>query len=479
MAISVTGIATGTGGVSSTTFSITVPAGGVPSGALLLAFLSSASASGTPTISDTASNSFTSFGLQYGNGIAANGYAQPWYAKNCNALSSGNTIVFTYVANFGGASGSAIYATGIDTTAPLDTSVTATAGGSSTTPSVTSGTPGVAGELFVSWVFLKNLNGLTTATNDTGHGWTAPFSKVAGGAYSHHYAGYQINSGSSAITYAPTFSVTGTWATGVAGFKAAVTASVGASAGVGSATSVGAPLFKGVAASAGVGSATAVGQSQAASPGVSNGVGSATSVGASTSVAVGAASGVGSSTAVGNANFAGVGASAGVGTATADGASSAASVGASAGTGGATSVGAASSSGVGSTPGVGGSSAVGLTIGGATGSASGIGAASGVGVGIAASVGVSVGLGTATSVGASIAVSLGASSGVGIAVAVGNAANGNSSGAANGIGSASATGQSIADSIGWATGTGTATSVGNTAALGSEWIVRARRRGRR
>ena len=221
MAISVTGIATATG-VTVTSQAITVPAGGVPSGALIVVMMSSGATSGAPTCTDTAGNSYTLVNQTSRNNLASYGYGAMLYAKNAVALSSGNTITITQAS--GSIACEAVYATGVDTTAPLDTSVTAAAFGNSTAQTVTSGAASVSGDLFVAFTAATGRS--TAFTNDTTNGWTAPFGRVSSGGTSGDsslYSGYQVNAGSGAKTYAPTVTGSSTWAAIVAGFKAAAT----------------------------------------------------------------------------------------------------------------------------------------------------------------------------------------------------------------------------------------------------------------
>lgn len=232
---------------------------------------------------------------------------------------------------------------------------------------------------------------------------------------------------------------------------------VGAAAGTGAATGVGASTAAGVGASAGIGSATAVGTSTAASVGASAGTGTATGVGISTAASVGASAGTGSATGVGASIFSAAGSAAGTGAA--DGISPGVTAGAgdSAGTGTATGVGAATGAGVGASAGAGTATGIGAATAASVGASAGVGAAAGVGASTVASVGSATGTGSATGIGASIFSAVGSASGTGTATAaspgftagVGNAAGTGSTlgigaaiyaavGAASGIGGASA-----------------------------------------
>lgn len=136
-----------------------------------------------------------------------------------NASLSGGTITYTKNVSGDTATISAAYATGVATVSPLDAAVTATATGSGTSPSVTSGTPGQSGELFIGMVSPLATSGSITMTQDAGHGWSFPPNFVdttvtaVGG-------GNQVNAGTGTKIFAPTLTGTSiTWDAGVFGFK--------------------------------------------------------------------------------------------------------------------------------------------------------------------------------------------------------------------------------------------------------------------
>jgi hypothetical protein len=208
MAISVTNIGQNNTTIG-TTVSVTVPVGGVPAGALIcVAVCDRTNSVPAGSVSDSAGNTYSAIVGANLNGATASGYGRIFYAWNVAALVSGNTITFTKASsNNGGLS--AFYATGIDAAAdPKDTAVTASSTSNSTTPSITSGTASVAGELFVAATPRAGaIGGPDSFTQDTGHGWAAPFNDVGGngGADSRVSGGNQVNSGTGAITYAPTY----------------------------------------------------------------------------------------------------------------------------------------------------------------------------------------------------------------------------------------------------------------------------------
>lgn len=139
MAISVTNIGTATGS-SGGSLAVTVPAGGVPAGALIVVVVSEGASTVGGSVADTAGNTYTAVTGVFNNAASASGYGRMYYALNATALAQNNTITFTRQTSGSNAAMSAMYATGIQTASALDTAVTNTATGSSTTPSVTSGT---------------------------------------------------------------------------------------------------------------------------------------------------------------------------------------------------------------------------------------------------------------------------------------------------------------------------------------------------
>lgn len=215
MAIAITNIGIGSN-LAGSTATRAIPAGGVPAGALLICCIADASPSllGGGSISDTI-NTYTAVTAVANNGSILNGFGQLFYAENVTALTSANTITYTKAVTGNRATIDALYATGIVSSGSLDTAVTATTTGSSTTPSVTSGTPALAGELFLAFA---TVNVASAYTQDTGHSWATP--PTASNAQISIGGGTQVNAGSSPITFAPTWGTTGAWAAFVYGFKA-------------------------------------------------------------------------------------------------------------------------------------------------------------------------------------------------------------------------------------------------------------------
>ncbi len=163
------------------------------------------------TLADSAGHTYTAVSTIHPNGSNANGSVSIFYCPNCLAL-SGGTITYTRNTSGDKASISAFYWTGAATVSPLDTAVTASASGTSATPSVTSGTPTQTNELFVGLCVDNNTVGFTQAA-----GWTTPFNS-AGGIIIINGA-HRTNSALATLTYAPTFPVSVTWCLQVVGFK--------------------------------------------------------------------------------------------------------------------------------------------------------------------------------------------------------------------------------------------------------------------
>lgn len=80
-------------------------------------------------------------------------------------------------------------------------------GAATTTPTVTSGTPAVSGDLFFAVYMAPNAN-TNTYTEDAGNGWTNCMLKAGANSGSSitTSAGYQVNAGTGTLTHAPTTS---------------------------------------------------------------------------------------------------------------------------------------------------------------------------------------------------------------------------------------------------------------------------------
>ncbi len=219
----------GTGTSSSTTVGtiiLTVGAGkAITAGSLVVCGATDRSTTGTPAVTDTQTNTYTNILLKNPNAAAANGQVGLWYSVLATGLTSGATITYTKGATAKMAVFSALSATG-NSTAPLDSAVTAFATGSSAGPAVTSGTPGQSGELFVSWCGMAMANAPTTITQDSSDVWVTPLSSAANVANqgSEGLGGNHVTAGTSVVVYSPALGITQVWADLIAGFQLAATA---------------------------------------------------------------------------------------------------------------------------------------------------------------------------------------------------------------------------------------------------------------
>lgn len=215
MAIVVTNINTGanTSGATLALSSVTVPAGS-------LIFVSATDQTGfaTGSVADGV-NTYTRI-----TGVGANAGASPgisvFYAKN--ATLTGGTITYTKGGAAAKATLSAFYATGIDTTAPLDSSVTNTASGSGASPSVAAaGAPSVAGDLIVGVAVSSNVTNSWVQDSANGAYANPPnfVASTSGAGSQAQFGGYLVNSGTSPNTYAPT-SPSASWGIVIVAFKA-------------------------------------------------------------------------------------------------------------------------------------------------------------------------------------------------------------------------------------------------------------------
>lgn len=205
------------------TVAVTVGVGGVPAGTLIVVAVCERSASGTSgTVADSAGNTYTSIVAANLNASAALGRGTLFYVNNATALVNGDTVTYTKNASGVACAMSVCYATGIDKTSPLDTSVTASATASTTTPTVTSGTPVVAGELFIGALLFTSGS---PQTFSQGSGFTTPPDEVMSGTLGSDArvdGGNLINSGTGTETYAPTLTLARSLAIFIVGFKPAL-----------------------------------------------------------------------------------------------------------------------------------------------------------------------------------------------------------------------------------------------------------------
>lgn len=206
---------------------ITVPAGGVPAGAMIVVCWANDNNGGVndnvDAISDTAGNSYDE-GL-VGQGFVRNAdgvNAGIAFALNVGALSSGNTI--TLAGNSGAAAkaAAAFYVTGIATSSAKDQGGTAT--GTDTTPSVsTSAGTTQADEITIGIVGTEGPSG-DTFTQDASPAYATPPVRIGttGAAAASNITlagGYFIETATGTKTYNPTLGTSRDWAAVIATFK--------------------------------------------------------------------------------------------------------------------------------------------------------------------------------------------------------------------------------------------------------------------
>lgn len=207
--IEVTTIGTASTGTSAT-LAITVPAGGVPAGSLIFVAICNEWTPGVTKIEDTAGNTYVRATKSSASYLPL---TEGWYAKNCNALSSGNSITVTN----GSAARlriSALYGENVDTSSPLDKAVN-TRGASGTQPSLVSGTLSVEGELVIGVVGTASARTMTQDADFT----APPTEQVGTGTYAVYGGNRVMGADTSSQTYNPTFTPDGLWSEVVCTFK--------------------------------------------------------------------------------------------------------------------------------------------------------------------------------------------------------------------------------------------------------------------
>lgn len=211
MTIAATNIGTNTnGGTASTSVaisSVTVPAGAD----ILVAVLMATGFSGL-SCSDPTNGSYTQVTSVNLNNASANGTLFLFRFAGSASL-SGSTITASWTGSVKGMI-SALYVTGQASASALDTAVTNTSFGASASPTITSGTPGVSGELLIG---AMGNGGGPTFTQASG--WSAPFNEIQNP--STLAGGNKVNSGSSAQTYNPSLSVSENYGMIIIGIKPA------------------------------------------------------------------------------------------------------------------------------------------------------------------------------------------------------------------------------------------------------------------
>jgi hypothetical protein len=205
--------------------SITVPAGGVPAGSFIGVVTSEGQQISWTTggsVSDPRGNTYTQLTHQNID-TGSKGFLTFQYAKNCNALLAGDTIVVARQDIAAGACYSGFYATGVHLTSPIDPAVTALTSGKSASPTITSGVPAFAGDYMVNCMALQ-ITTIPTVTQDPA-GWAAPPTAARGSSagvnLTEIIGGSKLNPGMGALTYTPTLSLSLSYAAIVLGLRPA------------------------------------------------------------------------------------------------------------------------------------------------------------------------------------------------------------------------------------------------------------------
>lgn len=209
-------IITNVGTASNTTGATLTETISVPAGVTVFVIVTEQNGLGTVTsvgtVSDSVNGAYTAEETGFIVGSANYGVGGVFIFSNSAVLSSA-TLTYTKNKSTSEASISVFYATGVSNVSPLDSAVTASAiintnGGGGTapgTPTTVSGTPSVAGELFLAAVITSPFtqgNASCRAnwfSQDTADGWATPpvgvFSNTNTTSLSAVYGGTQINAG--------------------------------------------------------------------------------------------------------------------------------------------------------------------------------------------------------------------------------------------------------------------------------------------
>lgn len=206
------------GGANNTgTFVSMNPTSNIVGGSLIVVVVGSNDTSLRLTgVSDSAGNTYT----LAKNSAVSGRVAGIWYCLNATALTTSSTISYTKTTNNSGVGISVCSATytGI---LSLDLNTNPTTG-NSTAPSITSGTPSTAGELFIGAVGAGHNSG---GTFTQASGWSNCLTFEAGAGVGSAMGGFQVNAGTGTLTYNPTIS-TSFWNAFLISFKAVASGTV-------------------------------------------------------------------------------------------------------------------------------------------------------------------------------------------------------------------------------------------------------------
>ncbi len=187
----------------------------VPAGVLIVVLTAEATSGSAGTLADGGSNTWSTATSGAMSGAA--GFGTFFYVANCNAINNG-LITYTRQTSGRSASLTAFYVTGIATSTPLDTAVTATTAVNSATPTVTSGTPTQSGNLVIGACAYGNASSRTLTNTGA---FVTPFANQTTQATASTGGGHINVSGALPVTFTPTLSAACDNRTMIVGFKLA------------------------------------------------------------------------------------------------------------------------------------------------------------------------------------------------------------------------------------------------------------------
>lgn len=195
-------LGTATGGNGASSAKVTIGPGGVPSGSTIVVLVTPTNSAASISVSDTAVNTYVRQNrVFYDSSVFV---SAAFICQNCTALIPGNTITFTVSTGSSIMSAMAIKTTQA-TSLDLNTSPTTSGASKITNPTITSGTPSTAGEIFVGMIGFVTVSPTSTMIQATG-GWQQPPDFSASVGNLAHGGGWLKNAGTGTVTYNPTLS---------------------------------------------------------------------------------------------------------------------------------------------------------------------------------------------------------------------------------------------------------------------------------
>lgn len=217
MAGTLTSIGTNSGSTGATLAIASTSAAVAAHGTILVCVAEDNTAGIGGSVADAVGNTYVPITGKALNNANTNGFVRAFVATDVIALPIHSAITYTRQTSGVNAVIDATQVTGFTGVATLDSAVTATASGTGTSISVTSGAPSVANELMVGIVGSQSTSFGQEASPLA---WSAPPSDT-NSTVSHLSGGNRINTGTSAMTYAPT-QTSSVWAAIIIGFKGVV-----------------------------------------------------------------------------------------------------------------------------------------------------------------------------------------------------------------------------------------------------------------